>query len=618
MKALVVDDEPMVSLFVAKVAARLGFETETRDNGLDALERVRETFFPLIVSDIHMPKMDGLEFCRRLRELPDGRFAVVVVMTAYDEEGKLEAVLDAGADDFMSKPVKLEHLRARLTIARRLTLARARQRDTERELQAAKERAESANRAKTEFLANMSHDLRTPLNGILGYAQILLQSGGLDQRRRESVEIIRHSGEHLLTMINDVLDLSKIEAEKMELDRNPFSLDDFLEHIADMGRGQIRARAKSLAFRMDRFGTLPKTVRGDEIRLRQVLLNLLGNAIKYTETGTVAFEVRRIDDGSDPESAVLRFAVTDTGTGISPDHIENIFLPFHQTGDAGLRSEGTGLGLSICRRLVEMMGGRIRVRSRPDRGSRFWFDIALPVAEDNGFRAPSPTLRRLRGEGRRILVADDRAENRRMLRNMLEISGFAVAEAIHGREALEKAFQAPPDLILLDLAMPVMDGFRTARVLRQTPVLRDIPRIAFSASVFESTREQSRALGFADFLPKPIRLPELLAILREHLDLEAVFDDSPMDGPGEPPGETDSPISPETLRDLLDRVLIGDIGAFKERLSALDEAPALRDRLARLAGRFDLDAIQTELERRLKPTPGKPSGDPPKPAMEPS
>lgn len=609
MKTLIVDDDRMVNRFVAKVAARLGFDVEACDNGLAAMERLEETFFPLIVSDIYMPGMTGLEFCRELRSRPDGRFAVVLVMTACDRKENLQAVLEAGADDYMTKPIELDHLKARLAIARKHAEARAHQWAVERELQAAKDRAEAANRAKTDFLANMSHDLRTPLNGILGYAQILLQSGRLDDRQRDSVEIIHHSGEHLLTMINDVLDLSKIEARKMDLDRTPFALDDFLERIAEMARGQIRARGKRLDFRLERIGDLPRAVLGDEIRLRQVLLNLLGNAVKYTDSGWIEFRVRRLDTDRDGDTASLRFTVADTGIGIAPDQREAIFLPFHQAGDAALRSEGTGLGLSICRRLVTMMGGRLQLDGEPGRGSRFWFEVAFPAAPECPPRSPATSVARIRGEGRRVLIADDLPENRRILREMLEASDFVVREAAHGREAVAMALADPPDLILLDLVMPDMDGFRAARILRENPVLRDVPRIAVSANVFEPARRKSREAGFAAFLPKPVRMAELLALLREQLGLEAVPGPSP-ERPL-PAAGPDREVPAEWVRESLDRVLIGDIPRLKDRLAALTEAPALRRVLSDLADQFDLDGLQAEPERRLSPSGSEPSPDPP-------
>jgi signal transduction histidine kinase len=609
MKTLIVDDDRMVSRFVAKLADRLDFDVDVREDGLSALAQVREQFYPLIVTDIYMPGMTGLEFCRRLRALPGGRFAVVLVMTAYDHKESLKAVLDAGADDYMVKPIQLEHLKARLTIARRLAMAREYQRQVEEELQGAKERAEAASRAKTEFLANMSHDLRTPLNGILGFAQILLQSNGLTDRQRESIGIIQHSGEHLLTMINDVLDLSKIEARKMELDQEVFFLPEFLERIADMSRGQIRARGKLIGFCMEFSDALPDAVWGDEIRLRQVLLNLLSNAIKYTDAGEIRFQVGlAVPPDVASETVSLRFAVADTGIGIPREQREAIFHPFHQSGDAALRSEGTGLGLAICRRLVDMMNGTLHLESQPGAGSRFWFDLNLPVAPAAAAAPGSPDGMRLQGAGRRILVADNQPRNRQVLREMLAASDFDVIEAQNGRDLIRLALARPPHLILMDMALPDITGLDAARILRRMPVVRDIPLIIVSANVFEAARRASLAIGCDGFLAKPIRIAELLGLLQRLMGLDAVRSVATTPPRCSPHSRRNMKIpDPDRLHALLDPLLIGDISGFRELLAALDLFPEFRDYLAELADGFRLDALQEELERRLTEAVESPS-----------
>ncbi len=397
-------------------------------------------------------------------------------------------------------------------------------REAEVKLQETKDAAEAANRAKSEFLANMSHELRTPLNGILGYAQILKRDDTLTEAQRASIDVIKRSGEHLLTLINDILDLSKIEAGKLETQPTEFHLPEFLRSLADLAR--IRAEQKGLAFIYETLSPLPEVVQGDERRLRQVLLNLLGNAFKFTEKGGVTFKVGYHE--ASPGRTRLRFQVEDTGMGIAPEKLDEIFQPFQQIrGDDG-PVEGTGLGLAISRRLVEMMGGVLHVKSTPGQGSVFWLELDLPALETT--LAPPPEVERtvigFTGRARKVLVVDDKRENRSVLTGLLAPLGFELMEAADGREALEQAAASPPDLILMDLVMPVMDGFEATRRLRQVPALNEVPVIALSASVFEYTQQQSMEVGCDDFIPKPVRVDVLLEKLERHLGLEWIYRDA--------------------------------------------------------------------------------------------
>ena len=444
-----------------------------------------------------------------------------------------------------------------------------------RALEMERKRAEALaelDRAKSQFLANMSHELRTPLNGILGYAQILKKSKTITDQQKNGLNIIHQCGEHLLNLINDVLDISKIEARKMELYPKNFHFPEFLEAIAEICR--IRAEQKGIELIYETLTPIPKAVRADEKRLRQVLINLLGNAVKFTEQGYITFKV-----GYHQEK--FRFQVEDTGIGIAKEKLEEIFLPFQQVGEKIRETEGTGLGLTISRQLAELMGGELKVESTLGKGSVFWLDLDLPevewidvadISENNiiGFK----------GLKRKILVVDDKWANRSVLVNMLEPLGFEVLEATNGLDGLNKAHQFQPDIILLDLVMPVMDGFEATRRLRMMPELQGVVVIAISASVFDFDHQQSREVGCDGFLPKPVREADLLEKVRVHLGLEWVYEeiDTKVQLSSENSGLStqDSLVVPpaQEVASLLDLAMRGDLkGIIQEttRLQELDQ-----------------------------------------------
>ena len=382
----------------------------------------------------------------------------------------------------------------------------------------ARQAAEEASRQKSLFLSNMSHEIRTPMNAILGFAQILEQDPSLNPRQTEQVRSIRRSGDHLLNLINDILDISRIEAGRVELRPTVFHLGDSLETIEMMFRS--RAEAKKLQLLMERDARLPAYVRGDEDKLRQILVNLIGNAVKFTEIGGISIRVRSepvtAQTEEDGRTLRLEFEVEDSGPGIPKSDQEMIFEAFDQA-EAGVKAGGTGLGLAISRRLVEMMGGKLTVESVEGKGSCFHFDVLFEPAESipEAKKSQSPRVVGLEpGTGPwRILVVDDVADNRLLLRELLRPLGFEIREAENGVDAIAIFAEWSPHAVLMDMRMPVMDGYEATRRIKTTEAGRDTPVIAVTASAFKDSMEEILGTGVSAYLLKPFQPGELYKIL---------------------------------------------------------------------------------------------------------
>ena len=390
--------------------------------------------------------------------------------------------------------------------------------------------AERLARTRSEFLAQMSHELRTPLNGILGFAQLLLSDQQLNARQARGLAIIQQSGQHLLTLISDILDLARIDAGKLELNIATIALPLFVSTVADIIR--VKADEKTLRFDYSPI-TQPLAVRGDELRLRQVLLNLLSNAVKFTDHGHIGLNVTTLGyEDTPPEgmSVRLRFEISDSGIGMAPDQVQRLFQPFEQLAESRRREGGAGLGLAISRRLVQLMGGGIEVHSEVGKGSVFAFELKLPVtaSEPGKVRiAQEDRVNGYDGPRRTILLADDVAPNLAVLVDTLSVLGFNLQTAANGQEVLERVRERTPDLVLMDVSMPLMDGHEATRCLRRNPEFARLPIVITSASATPEVDAASRAAGADDFIPKPIDRRALLQVLASQLNLRWTLEARP-------------------------------------------------------------------------------------------
>ena len=567
---LIVDDKPANLHLLNDMLREQGYTVRGVRSGERALATAEANPPDLVLLDINMPEMDGYEVCKRFKADERLRAIPVIFLSALDEALDKVKAFEVGGVDYIAKPFQLEEVLVR--IDNHLTLSRM------------QEQLRQADRAKSTFLANMSHEIRTPMNAILGYAQILADHPALDAQLRPAVDIIRTSGDHLLGLINDILDLSKIEAGREELHPADFELTGFAAGLSAMFR--LRCEQKGLEWQED-VALKPQRVFVDENKLRQILVNLLGNALKFTGEGRVRLQIAA------GKGRHFRFMVEDTGPGIDPAHQAAIFDPFHQDAE-GLAQGGTGLGLTIARRHVELLGGQLKLDSEPGGGTRFSFEIELPLHEGEPGAEPEQPwalVTRLQpGTEVDALVVDDVDTNRDILAQFLEPIGVAVRLANDGESALQAVRDARPDIVFLDIQLPDIKGTEVFTRLVEEHGAGSMKVVAVSASVLDHERRRCLELGFDAFVGKPFRKEELYACLAELLEVEYEYAQE------EQAVALPSVALPQALYDQLKEALrirnVTMLDRLFDDIEALGAAGgALAARLRELSQQYDLKAI---------------------------